>query len=140
MGAITSVDAAEKIDRASNARVVSTSCVATSSSDTSSVATSISEDELQEVQGEREFSGSAPLRRDASHASAPASSGSHAGSPCDAGVVAGGAEAAALIPGLPDDLATECLLRLPRQEHRAMRRVSRRWNQLIQVSHASSST
>ncbi|CAI5956735.1 unnamed protein product [Closterium sp. NIES-65] len=165
MGAITSVDAAEQFDHVSSARVVSTPSAATSSSDTSSVATSSSEDERQEVQGEGEFSGSAPMRRDASHgattlfltfsppsprpppfpvalgatppASSPVSPGSHAGLPCDAGAGpraghATAAEAAPLIPGLPDDLATECLLRLPRQDHRAMRRVSRRWNQLIQ--------
>uniref|UniRef100_A0A0E0K190 F-box domain-containing protein n=1 Tax=Oryza punctata TaxID=4537 RepID=A0A0E0K190_ORYPU len=36
-------------------------------------------------------------------------------------------EAAELIPGLPDDVAMECLARVPSRSHRAMRHVCRGW-------------
>uniref|UniRef100_J3LDX6 F-box domain-containing protein n=1 Tax=Oryza brachyantha TaxID=4533 RepID=J3LDX6_ORYBR len=36
-------------------------------------------------------------------------------------------EAAELIPGLPDDVAMECLARVPIRSHRAMRHVCRGW-------------
>lgn len=36
-------------------------------------------------------------------------------------------EAAELIPGLPDDVAMECLARVPSRSHRAVRRVCRGW-------------
>ncbi|GJP41212.1 hypothetical protein CLOM_g884 [Closterium sp. NIES-68] len=145
MGAISSIDAAETLDRASNTRVFSTS-----TADASSVARPSSADQRPESQGGRVSSGNMPLRRDAtdalpglastaagsaSIAEGPSAVGiaSNAGVATQAGLAVGSkAEPAPLIPGLPDDLATECLLRLPRQEHRAMRRVSRRWNELIQ--------
>ena len=38
-----------------------------------------------------------------------------------------------LIPGLPDELAVECLLRLPRRVHRRAKGVCRRWRDFIQV-------
>ncbi|GAB4829361.1 hypothetical protein Ancab_019032 [Ancistrocladus abbreviatus] len=37
----------------------------------------------------------------------------------------------ALIPGLPDDVALNCLLRLPVQSHAACRTVCKRWNLLL---------
>ncbi|CAO2046221.1 unnamed protein product [Urochloa humidicola] len=39
----------------------------------------------------------------------------------------GGVEAEELIPGLPDDVAMECLARVPSRSHRRMRRVCRGW-------------
>ncbi|OVA00451.1 F-box domain [Macleaya cordata] len=36
-----------------------------------------------------------------------------------------------LLPGLPDDLAIVCLVRVPRIEHRKLRIVCKRWNQLL---------
>ncbi|KAL6634574.1 hypothetical protein ACP70R_027245 [Stipagrostis hirtigluma subsp. patula] len=39
----------------------------------------------------------------------------------------GGAEEEELIPGLPDDLAMECLARVPSRSHRRMRHVCRGW-------------
>ncbi|ONK59579.1 uncharacterized protein A4U43_C08F7910 [Asparagus officinalis] len=38
---------------------------------------------------------------------------------------------APLIPGLPDDLAIACLIRVPRSYHQNLRLVSRRWNRLL---------
>ncbi|KAJ6832424.1 F-box/kelch-repeat protein [Iris pallida] len=38
---------------------------------------------------------------------------------------------APLIPGLPDDLAISCLIRVPRSYHQNLRLVSRRWNRLL---------
>lgn len=39
----------------------------------------------------------------------------------------GGGLEGELIPGLPDDVAMECLARVPSRSHRCMRRVCRRW-------------
>ncbi|CAN6273107.1 unnamed protein product [Urochloa humidicola] len=39
----------------------------------------------------------------------------------------GGLEAGGLIPGLPDDVAMECLARVPSRSHRRIRRVCRGW-------------
>ncbi|CAO1942056.1 unnamed protein product [Urochloa humidicola] len=39
----------------------------------------------------------------------------------------GGLEVGELIPGLPDDVAMECLARVPSRSHRRMRRVCRGW-------------
>ncbi|GKV30338.1 hypothetical protein SLEP1_g39155 [Rubroshorea leprosula] len=36
-----------------------------------------------------------------------------------------------LLPGLPDDLAIACLIRVPRAEHRNLRLVCRRWSRLL---------
>lgn len=36
-----------------------------------------------------------------------------------------------LLPGLPDDLAIACLIRVPRVEHRKLRLVCRRWYRLL---------
>ncbi|KAG6512567.1 F-box/kelch-repeat protein At1g55270-like isoform X2 [Zingiber officinale] len=36
-----------------------------------------------------------------------------------------------LLPGLPDDLAIACLIRVPRAEHHNLRLVCKRWNQLL---------
>ncbi|KAK2966292.1 hypothetical protein RJ640_018103 [Escallonia rubra] len=36
-----------------------------------------------------------------------------------------------LLPGLPDDLAIACLIRVPRIEHRKLRLVCRRWHRLL---------
>jgi hypothetical protein len=36
-----------------------------------------------------------------------------------------------LLPGLPDDLAIACLIRVPRIEHRKLRLVSKRWYRLL---------
>ncbi|MQL80162.1 hypothetical protein Taro_012600 [Colocasia esculenta] len=36
-----------------------------------------------------------------------------------------------LLPGLPDDLAIACLIRVPRADHRNLRLVCRRWNRLL---------
>lgn len=36
-----------------------------------------------------------------------------------------------LIPGLPDDVALSCLLRLPVQSHSTCRAVCKRWHQLL---------
>ncbi|MQM17999.1 hypothetical protein Taro_050983 [Colocasia esculenta] len=36
-----------------------------------------------------------------------------------------------LIPGLPDDLAVTCLIRVPRAEHRKLRLVCKRWHRLV---------
>ncbi|PKI79558.1 hypothetical protein CRG98_000033 [Punica granatum] len=36
-----------------------------------------------------------------------------------------------LIPGLPDDLAIACLIRVPRSEHCKLRLVCKRWNRLL---------
>ncbi|GAA0185342.1 hypothetical protein LIER_32630 [Lithospermum erythrorhizon] len=36
-----------------------------------------------------------------------------------------------LIPGLPDDLAIACLIRVPRMEHRKLRLVCKRWYRLL---------
>ncbi|KAL6642931.1 hypothetical protein ACP70R_021112 [Stipagrostis hirtigluma subsp. patula] len=38
---------------------------------------------------------------------------------------------APLLPGLPDDLAIACLIRVPRVEHANLRLVCRRWNRLL---------
>ncbi|KAJ8484454.1 hypothetical protein OPV22_016939 [Ensete ventricosum] len=40
-------------------------------------------------------------------------------------------ESTALIPGLPDDIALNCLLRLPVSSHESCRLVCRRWHQLL---------
>ncbi|XP_042459304.1 F-box/kelch-repeat protein At1g55270-like [Zingiber officinale] len=37
----------------------------------------------------------------------------------------------ALLPGLPDDLAVACLVRVPRADHRKLRLVCRRWQRLL---------
>lgn len=37
----------------------------------------------------------------------------------------------ALIPGLPDDLAIACLIRVPRVEHRTLRLVCKRWYRIL---------
>uniref|UniRef100_A0A161XR75 F-box domain-containing protein n=1 Tax=Daucus carota subsp. sativus TaxID=79200 RepID=A0A161XR75_DAUCS len=39
-----------------------------------------------------------------------------------------------LIPGLPDDIAHNCLLRLPVESHTSCKSVSRRWYQLLGIS------
>jgi hypothetical protein len=36
-----------------------------------------------------------------------------------------------LIPGLPNDVALQCLLRIPVQAHAQLQRVSRKWRQLV---------
>lgn len=36
-----------------------------------------------------------------------------------------------LLPGLPDDLAIACLIRVPRAEHRKLRLVCKRWHRLL---------
>ncbi|KAF3780192.1 F-box/kelch-repeat protein [Nymphaea thermarum] len=36
-----------------------------------------------------------------------------------------------LLPGLPDDLAIHCLIRVPRVEHRKLRLVCKRWHRLL---------
>ena len=36
-----------------------------------------------------------------------------------------------LLPGLPDDLAIACLIRVPRAEHRKLRLVCKRWYRLL---------
>lgn len=36
-----------------------------------------------------------------------------------------------LIPALPDDVAMQCLLRVPPQSHAQLQRVSRRWRELV---------
>jgi hypothetical protein len=36
-----------------------------------------------------------------------------------------------ILPGLPDDLAIGCLIRVPRIEHRKLHLVCKRWNQLL---------
>ncbi|XP_057539034.1 F-box/kelch-repeat protein At1g55270-like isoform X2 [Amaranthus tricolor] len=36
-----------------------------------------------------------------------------------------------LLPGLPDDLAVACLIRVPRVEHRKLRLVCKRWQRLV---------
>ncbi len=36
-----------------------------------------------------------------------------------------------LIPGLPNDVALQCLLRIPAQAHAQLQRVSRKWRQLV---------
>lgn len=36
-----------------------------------------------------------------------------------------------LVPGLPDDLAVACLVRVPRAEHRKLRLVCKRWQRLL---------
>ena len=38
---------------------------------------------------------------------------------------------APLLPGLPDDLAIACLIRVPRVEHPNLRMVCKRWNRLL---------
>ncbi|KAI5016111.1 hypothetical protein ZWY2020_005962 [Hordeum vulgare] len=38
---------------------------------------------------------------------------------------------APLLPGLPDDLAIACLIRVPRVEHPNLRTVCKRWNRLL---------
>lgn len=38
---------------------------------------------------------------------------------------------APLLPGLPDDLAIACLIRVPRVEHRKLRLVCKRWHHLL---------
>ncbi|XP_039116666.1 F-box/kelch-repeat protein At1g55270 [Dioscorea cayenensis subsp. rotundata] len=38
---------------------------------------------------------------------------------------------APLLPGLPDDLAISCLIRVPRVEHQNLRLVCKRWNRLL---------
>ncbi|KAG0485520.1 hypothetical protein HPP92_009368 [Vanilla planifolia] len=38
---------------------------------------------------------------------------------------------APLLPGLPDDLAIACLIRVPRVDHQNLRLVCRRWNRLL---------
>ncbi|KAL3571348.1 hypothetical protein D5086_025252 [Populus alba] len=40
---------------------------------------------------------------------------------------------APLLPGLPDDLAIACLIRVPRAEHRKLRLVCKRWCRLLAV-------
>ncbi|KAE8036977.1 hypothetical protein FH972_009606 [Carpinus fangiana] len=41
-----------------------------------------------------------------------------------------------LLPGLPDDLAIACLIRVPRVEHRKLRLVCKRWRHLLGSSRA----
>ncbi|CAN5956588.1 unnamed protein product, partial [Sphagnum jensenii] len=39
-----------------------------------------------------------------------------------------------MIPGLPNDVALQCLVRIPVQAHAQLQRVSRKWRELVNSS------